>query len=1084
MRALLSRPSCFTFMAILSALALLLFAQGGHPSLAQTGRRTLAEKPASPAQQHGIKVQPDARPEEVPNLQKPDDNRWALIIGVNDYNDSSVVPLSAPNEDAKNLARALTKYGAFPSRNITLLTSDQTDFSLQPTRDNIVEQIEKLKKNLTEDSLLLFAFMGHGYELSGKEGYLLPRNAKVSSQMVLDNTALSRTFIESMFREMRVKRVIYFIDACRNSTQTRSLLVKQDSKVYTPNLTAGPTTKGLQLFAQMFAASPGQEAVEANGEGFFTTALVEGLEKATNEEGNVTLGALYTYVEKRLPEIAQKYTKGTSQLQKPELHVQPLEQKNKFIIAHNPARVQLGYLKLTASVPSAKVTLRLNGKPVIEETLAGTGWDKTLNPGLYQLEVTAKGYRTWTTDINLKRGNNNPVEANLESSLGSIYIDLGDIKATEKGLQIFVDDQPVKFAPVAGTPTECRIKDIEEGHRKLRIQYAGATVLESPVTVEASDTRMVKLPSKTNNSLTLPTTGMLVLTANVATAEVMIKPQGKPSFTKTLQNRRLELTLLPGDYEIEVTAGGKYKSWKRALTIKQGSLTDRDVELLSVAGTISIDLGSVNADDRQLTLTLDGRPVTPVKVTANKIELRDLDEAPHQLKISHPSFAESAQTVEVYGGQTTAINLSLKSLLIPVTINSLPGAKISIGNLPVKAVPPTGKLFIPNLPAGQYVVKAELAGYTARVQARTFDAGKEYEFELKPVGTPRNNEPITSLPTTVALSSIKLQFDEPIGNQAQIFINGQQPDVGKMSRLEKLIEIKDLDKGHYAIEIRHPKSGNTDFQEVEVEAATKIQIPVRFTLRLVKLTVRSEPGTDIYVDGEFKGRLAGNELPVQLAPGEHRLKAVNDRFEEMEKPLSVNKDERLELALTPVVSSAKFNEEFTSLQNWSAQGWALSQKKNEIFMVVKGTEIGLIKDRKYMDFSLRFTLSFARQNRKGAVWVVRARDGQNYYMFQLVCSKGNAPALFRSFVVKNGLIVKQYEEGVPINLNLPDDQIHIFVDATGSKITHRISSNGAPTERPVIFSEMDDQSFASGKVGFMTKDGEEFWIRSISILPK
>jgi uncharacterized caspase-like protein len=1085
MKALLSRPSLLTLISILAILSLLFsasgFARPGGQKNSSAASRTVQQKPQPVVQQHGIKVQPEAKAEteEMPNLEKPDANRWALIIGVNDYNDSSVVSLTAPNEDAKNLAKTLTKYGAFPSRNITLLTSDQTDFSLQPTRDNIVEQIEKLKKNLTEDSLLLFAFMGHGYELSGKEGYLLPRNAKVSSQMVLDNTALSRTFIESMFKEMRVKRVLYFIDACRNSTQTRSLLVKQDSKVYTPNITAN--SKGLQLFAQMFAASPGQEAVEANGQGFFTTALVEGLEKATNEEGNVTLGALYTYVEKRLPEIARKYTGNKiDQLQKPELNVQPLEQRNKFIISHNPDRVQLGYLKLVSSVPSANVTLKANGKAVLEETLSGTGLDKTLNPGVYQLEVTAKGYRKWTKEINLKRGANNPVEANLESSLGSIYIDLGDIKATEKGLQILIDDQPVKFAPVSGTPNECRIKDIEEGARKLRIQFAGATVLDSNVTVEAGDTRVVKLPSKNGSSITLPATGTLVLTSNVATAEVIIKPQGKAPFSKALQNRRLELALLPGDYEVEVTAAGKYKSWKRSITIKQGSLIDRDVDLLSTAGTVSIDLGSVNADDRELKITLDGQPVTPVKIAANKVELRNIDEATHQLKIVHPSFAESVQSVNVYGGQTTSVNLAFKSLLIPVTINSLPGAKISIGSQPVKFVPASGKLFIPNLPPGQYVVKAELSGYNALVQSRTFDAGKEYEFELKPIAGPRTNEP----ETLSLLSSIKLQFDEPIGAEAQVLVNGQKLGASKVSRLDRLVEIKDLNAGHYTIQVRHPKSGNTDTQEVEVEAATKIQIPVRFTTRLIKLTLRSEPGTDIYVDGEFKGRLTGNELPIQLAPGDHRLKAVNDRFEELLKPISVSKEEVLDLALTPAVFSTKFNEEFTSLQNWTAQKWELSQKKNEVFMIVKGPEAGFIKDRKYGDFSLRFTLSFARQNRKGAVWVVRARDEQNYYLFQLVCAQGNNPAVFRTFVIKNGIVVRKFEEGVPINLNVPDDQIHIFVDAVGSTITHRISSIGSPAEKPVIFSEMEDKTFASGKLGFMTRDGEEFWIRSISVLPK
>jgi hypothetical protein len=1086
MKSLISRPSCLTLIGVLAALAVFLLPDFLSASRTRAGNRfslpaAQQNKAKSQTEQRSVKVKPETTSEEPVKLAKEDEHRWALIVGVNDY-EPPIRQLYAPNEDANRLADALVKYGAFPKKNISLLTSNQINPALRPTKNNIIRQIVALQKNLQEDDLLLVAFIGHGYELNTR-GYILPMDGIVANLPTLEQTALSRDYIQEQIALMRPRQILFIMDACRNSPESRSLKINQDSKVYMPTLnTTGRNTK-INLYAQMFAASPGQEAMEANGEGFFTSALVQGLEEATNDDGNVTLGELKKYIERRVPQIAKsKLLDRSIEVQKPEIALGPTEQASRFIIAHNPARVMMGYLKVMTNIPATKVTLRSNGKPVLEELLPGTLLDKTLNPGTYQVEVAAKGYRKWTTEIVLRRGNNNPVEANLESALGSIQIDLGNIKASEKGLQIFVDEQIVKFTSMADNASQCRIKDIEEGERKLRIQYAGATVLERSVMVEGGDIKMVSLPIKSNN-VTLPATGTLVLTTNVAAASVIIKPQGKEAFTKTIQNRRLELVLAPGEYEVEVTTSGKYKNWKRPISIRQGSQIDRDAELVPTVGIIAIDLGAVSADDNQLKVTLDDRPVVPVKVTANKIELRDIDEASHKLKITHPSFADSYHLVGVNGGQTSSITVAFKSLLIALTINSLPGAKISIGKQMVRSVPATGKLVIPNLPAGQYAVKAELAGFNLVEESRTFDAGKEYEFDLKPTREPKRTDPVTPLPVS-ALSSIKLQFNEPIGSEAQILVNGQKPDSGRVSRLERLIEIKDLNKGHYEIQIRHPKTGNIELQEVDVEAATKIQIPVRFNLRLVRLTVRSAQGTDIYIDGEFKGRVTGTELPVQLPPGEHRLKAVNDRFEELEKPVTVNKDETIELALKPAVSSAKFNEEFTSLQNWTATGWGLSQKKNELYMVVKGPEIGLIKDRKYTDFSMRFTVSFDKLNRKGAVWVVRARDEQNYYLFQLVGPKGNHPGVFRSLVVKNGLVVNQYEEGVPIKLNLPDDQFHIFVDAVGSKITHSMTSNGSPTERPVILSELDDKSFASGKLGFMTRDGEEFWIRSISVLPK
>ncbi|MEW6126148.1 MAG: caspase family protein [Acidobacteriota bacterium] len=1090
MKTALLRLSILTTALLLSASLIAVLPSWFNGVLAQTNKPTSRtsltpqskSKPTN--QQRAIKIEPESSsPDIFAKLTKEDEHRFALIVGVNDY-EPPIRQLSAPNEDANRLAEALVKFAAFPKRNITLLTSNQINPALRPTKNNIIRQIVAFQKNLQGNDLLLIAFIGHGYEMNNR-GYILPMDGIVANLPTLEQTALSRDYIQEQIGMMQPKQIIFIMDACRNSPESRGLRVNQDAKVYMPNLYARDRITKVGLYAQMFAASPGQEAMEANGEGFFTSALVQGLEEATNEDGDVTLGELKRFIERRVPQIAQSQLLDKRiEVQKPEITIGPSELSSKFIIAHNPSRVMMGYLQVISNIPAPTILVKANGKPILEETLTGNRLEKNLNPGTYQIELTAKGYRKWTSNLTLKRGSNNPVEVNLESALGSVQIDLGELKATDKSLQIFIDEQNVKFAAVSDTPNQCRIRDIEEGTRKLKIMRGSEVVLERSLTVEGGEIKMLSLAAKTTNLLNVPTTGMLVLTTNVPTAQVIIKAQGKEALSKTIQNRRLELQLAPGEYEIEITAGGKYKSWKRPISIRQGTLIDRDAELVSSLGTISIDLGSLSADDKQLQITLDERPVTPIKVTANKVELRDVDEAAHKVKIKHPSFAESTYPVNVYGGQYSSISIAVKSLAISLTINSLPGTKISIGNLSPKTVPANGKLVIPNLPAGQYAVKAELAGHAIAVQSRFFDAGKDYEFDLKPIRESRHPNPTITTPTVSSLSSIKLQFSEPIGNDAQILVNGQKPNAGKVNRLERLVEIRDLSTGHYTIQIRHPQSGTTDLQEVDVEAATKIQIPVRFATRLVKLTVKSQAGTDIYVNGEFKGRLAGNELPIQLPPGEYRLKAVNDRFEELEKPVALDKDATLELPLTPVISSAKFNEEFTSLQNWTATKWQLDQKKNEVFMVVQGTEIGFLKDRKYTDFTMRFTLSFAKNNRKGAVWLMRARDEQNYYLFQLIGPKGSSPGVFRSFVIKGGAMVKQFEERVPIKLDIQDDQIHIFVEAVGSKIVHRISSTGSPTEKPVTFSELDDSSFSSGRLGFMTREGEEFWIRAISVVPQ
>lgn len=102
----------------------------------------------------------------TPPHGKPSANKWAVVIGIADYAiapDGEEYDLCHPDEDAKEMTKALfTKYG-FPAQNIKLLLNEQATF------EAIVGAITWLAWNEDADSTVVFFFCGHGFWVNDTE---------------------------------------------------------------------------------------------------------------------------------------------------------------------------------------------------------------------------------------------------------------------------------------------------------------------------------------------------------------------------------------------------------------------------------------------------------------------------------------------------------------------------------------------------------------------------------------------------------------------------------------------------------------------------------------------------------------------------------------------------------------------------------------------------------------------------------------------------------------------------------------------------------------------------------------------------
>jgi hypothetical protein len=229
--------------------------------------------------------------------------RFALIVGVDDYEDTQITTLGGATNDARAVADAIVRYAGFPADQVILLASDQPT-ERQPTRGNILRRLSNLRGIVPQDGMLLVAFAGHGIERAG-QAYLLPSDAQVSGDIrLLEETAINVTRMKEAIKETKVGQVMLILDACRNDPAGRANVDNPLTPAYTRGFDFDVRNREVTAFATLYATAVGQRAYEfkEKRQGYFTWELVEALKGgAANEKGEVTLDSLVKYLQEQVP---------------------------------------------------------------------------------------------------------------------------------------------------------------------------------------------------------------------------------------------------------------------------------------------------------------------------------------------------------------------------------------------------------------------------------------------------------------------------------------------------------------------------------------------------------------------------------------------------------------------------------------------------------------------------------------------------------------------------------------------------------------------------------------------------------------
>ncbi len=124
--------------------------------------------------------------------------RWALITGINHYQDSSIRDLSACVHDAQALYRLFNapKNNGYEAKRLCLLTSDRQQMSA--SRLGILNNLMEIADKTAVSDMLLFYFAGHADIING-EAYLIPSDA--SGNRLLADTAVPLRRVKEIVRK-------------------------------------------------------------------------------------------------------------------------------------------------------------------------------------------------------------------------------------------------------------------------------------------------------------------------------------------------------------------------------------------------------------------------------------------------------------------------------------------------------------------------------------------------------------------------------------------------------------------------------------------------------------------------------------------------------------------------------------------------------------------------------------------------------------------------------------------------------------------------------------------------------------------
>jgi hypothetical protein len=236
-------------------------------------------------------------------------NRWALLVGINDYEDQAISDLKVCVSDVvavHKLIAADSRSGG--AKAMVRLLIDQGGDTL-PTRNEILTGLAALTQAADPEDMVLFYFSGHGDVVDG-EAYLLPRDARHAA---LAMTSVALRDVQRILAQSPAHAKVMILDACHSGATIGKAGVKMSADFIRRAFEEAEGTAVLSSCKQDQVSWEDEET----GRSVFTRYLLEALGGGADfdQKGFVTVADASRYVTDKV----KLWAAGHSRVQTPTL---------------------------------------------------------------------------------------------------------------------------------------------------------------------------------------------------------------------------------------------------------------------------------------------------------------------------------------------------------------------------------------------------------------------------------------------------------------------------------------------------------------------------------------------------------------------------------------------------------------------------------------------------------------------------------------------------------------------------------------------------------------------------------------------
>ena len=252
-----------------------------------------------------------AAPPESEALPRTVHDKWALVIGISTFRDSSI-NLQFTAKDATDLAALLTTkaYGRFPADHVHLVTDSKA------TTKRIKEELNWLARSASRGDLVVIYLSSHGSprqaDLAGVN-YIYTADTDVTDQDTLFATALPMVDVVDVVRtRIQARRAVVFLDTCHSGAALTAGLKSS-------SVTASTLDRFIEGVGRVIIASSeaDQESYESKSihNGFFTYNLLRALKQ---DNGLDNIDMVYSFVREQVSKqvMAEKHKQQTPVMSK------------------------------------------------------------------------------------------------------------------------------------------------------------------------------------------------------------------------------------------------------------------------------------------------------------------------------------------------------------------------------------------------------------------------------------------------------------------------------------------------------------------------------------------------------------------------------------------------------------------------------------------------------------------------------------------------------------------------------------------------------------------------------------------------